>query len=218
MDDKTTLLIQKIADEHARSAHKKNFGYFEKNDLVNEVWVLCLEKIKEFDPAEGQLENFLRVIVKNGLTNKWKAVSKISKPPCSRCEFWLGPHKKPDCMAFGLEKEKCGKYHNYILSKDSKNSLLGGAEMMNERLMEKDILGQIAGEELVELIRGKIELKYKKDFEKFIQHENLTENKIKRLSKIVKTAINEMHLEKYREKNNLTILTIEGKNADYKKG
>ena len=65
MDSKTFDIIERISNEHCF----KTFGYLKEEDLRNEIWIICLEKLSDFNYDRGELEHFLRVSVKNRLIN-----------------------------------------------------------------------------------------------------------------------------------------------------
>ena len=87
-------LISRIASEHSR----KPFGYLTQQDMVSEIWAICLTAIKEFDISRGKpLEHFLRASVKNRLINRFKELTRSVRTPCLRCPYYK-PEKAPnDC-------------------------------------------------------------------------------------------------------------------------
>src|SRR4051812_47077266 len=99
IDEETFRIIDRISREHSH----KPFGYFAEDDLRNEIWVMCLNKLADFNTDRGQLEHFLRVSVKNALINKYKGVTKSIVCPCTRCPFF-----KPD--ALGENFKTCKKF------------------------------------------------------------------------------------------------------------
>src|SRR4051794_10250497 len=102
MDQKIHDLIERIAKEHSRN----KFGYLSEEDLKNEIWVICLERIEEFDYTRGELEHYLRRAVKTRLINRFKDITKSVRCPCFRCPEFLRD-QTPDCNKFGENKYKC---------------------------------------------------------------------------------------------------------------
>lgn len=107
LDPKVFDIINRISHEHSH----KTFGYLDENDLKNEIWIICLEKLKDFDPSRGYLEHFLRTSVKNRLVNRFKDITKSVRSPCPRCPFYR--HKEEvDCVKFTDNKHQCNKWRN----------------------------------------------------------------------------------------------------------
>lgn len=202
-DPKVIDIINKIAKEH--SGPKKRFGYFTSEDLFNEIWVICLEQLSQFDGTRGDLERFLRVTVKNRLINKYKEITKIVRSPCPRCPFYA-PGKAPsDCKKFGDDRHKCDKWAEYQLLKDSRNALLNPTDVKTDRSLDYDIGNFVIGTEIKEYILRNVENKYKRDFEQFMQSGYLSKNKLHRLYRVVKEMIF-----KFEKEKKITKLTIKG--------
>lgn len=176
MDDKTFSVIERIAAEHS----SKKFGYLTENDLKNEIWVICLEKLEDYSAESGELEHFLRVCVKNRLVNRFKEITKSVRSPCPRCPFFK-EGQTPDCGKFGEEKGLCGKWRNYQLSIESRNSLLNASEPQEERYIDTSALGKMASSEIKDLVLSKIEQKYKHDLNKLVSGQKLSKQKAKKL-------------------------------------
>lgn len=78
----------------------KTFAYYDKEDIKQEVWVICLESLHKYDPerSSAKLETFLFRVVSNELTNKYNKLFKKVNPPVkcrgcnsdckSQCEVW----------------------------------------------------------------------------------------------------------------------------------
>lgn len=201
-------IIEKISNEHCH----KVFGYLDKEDLKNEIWVICLEKIKDYDERRGPLEHFLRVSVKTRLINRFKDITKSVRSPCSRCPFFdPGNLKNSECTKYRSDKYLCAKWKNYRLSVESRNSLLNAAEDQHERLTTIDMNDLSSGTELIEIVRKNIGVDYKKDFEDFLSGSRLSKQKTKRLQReiirivrqrdcAISLCLDEMHPRKRRRK------------------
>lgn len=185
-DPKVIDIINKIATQHSRT--KKKFGYLTQEDLFNEIWVICLEKLQDFDQERGDLERFLRVTVKNRLINRSKDITKLIKSPCPTCPF----HKigiPGDCKKFGENRHQCDKWAKYQLNKQSRDSLINAAEEKVQRETSDTILSELSNEEFIKGIQGKIAEKYLRDFEEFISGGELPSFKINRLRKHIKEIL-----------------------------
>lgn len=187
MDQKTFEIINKIASEHCH----KTFGYLDEDDLKNEIWVICLEQIKEFTFDRGELEHFLRVTVKNRLINRFKELTKNVRSPCPRCEFFR-PGQEPDCAKFGEQKDGCNKWVLYKISIDSRNSLLNASESTAERKIESGVLDKISNEEIRQKIRARLPKEYIHDFDRIIIGASVNRKRIKEVSGLVLTIASDL--------------------------
>jgi len=188
MDQEVFDIISRIAEEH--SGPKKIFGYLTEEDLKNEIWVICLDKLKDFDGERGKLEHFLRVSVKNRLINRYKDVAKVVKSPCPRCPFY-DPGKSPsDCSKFGDDRYLCKKWKRFESSRNSRNSLLNATEQMIEREFDEDTLSKLSSIEIKELLFENISSYMKKDLQCFFDGYKLSkvraEKLFKEINKILK--------------------------------
>lgn len=185
MDQKTFDLIQKVANEHCH----KRFGYFTTDDLKNEIWVICLEAINEFDSTRGELEHFLRVTVKNRLANKFKDVTKFVRSPCPRCVYFA-PGKVPgDCRKFKEDKYQCVKWKNYQLSLQSRNSLINAHYKNIDRPCEGSVFEKIAGEEFREILIDNISPKSARDAEQFLSGGKISKQRYRRLQREIRKVV-----------------------------
>jgi len=157
-------IINKIAQEHSN----KVFGYLSKEDLVNEIWVICLENLSGFDPKRGSLEHYLRVLVRTRLINKFKDITKTVNSPCPKCEFY-DLTKEGECGAFGENKvNKCDKWQKYQKLVNARNNLLNSSEDVVERFKDLNSLDSIIIREIYEKIKIRIENEFKRDLENLI--------------------------------------------------
>jgi len=188
-DPKVFEIINKIAESHSG----KKFGYLSKDDLKNEIWVICLDKLKDFDYEKGELEHFLRVSVKNRLVNRFKEMTKSVRSPCPRCPFF-DPEALGECNKFGLNKYGCSKYRNFQLSTDSRNSLLNASEQKFERNSTDNILNHVAASELKDKLIGKINKRFEQDLNRLINGEKLSKQKTKKLKVEILRVLNPVPL------------------------
>lgn len=180
MDERTFDVINRIANEHCG----KTFGYLSKEDLKNEIWVICLDKIKDFDYERGELEHFLRVSVKNRLVNRFKDITKSVRSPCPRCPFY-NIDSPSNCSKFGDERNLCIKWRNFELSTDSRNSLLNASEPQFERKAKDNILNQVSAKEIQLILLEKIDIRFKRDLEQLISGAKISKQRIKKLKREV---------------------------------
>jgi DNA-directed RNA polymerase specialized sigma24 family protein len=204
MDENTFNLIQRIAKEHSRRV----FGYLDEDDLKNEIWLICMDKLADYTEERGSLEHFLRVSVHNRLVNRFKDITKSVRSPCPRCPFYDPEESPSDCAKFGDSRHLCKKWNNYQLSVESRNSLLNASEQTEERKGKDNILSSLEAKELKAQVTGKIDKDYEHDLELLTSGGKLSKQKLKKLKKEITRVL----------AFKPTPLTIRGKNAISKKG
>lgn len=177
MNKKVFDIIEKISKEHC----KKTFGYLGEDDLRNEIWQICLEKLEDFDKNNGELEHWLRVVVKNRLVNRFKDITKSVRSPCPRCPFFDLGGSPGDCSKYGEKKDDCKKWRNYQLSICSRNSLLNATESQDNRTTPGIGLDKIITEEVKRKIESKLSQEFTNDFNKLISGEKISKSKLKKL-------------------------------------
>lgn len=187
-------LINKIVKDH--SNYNRTFGYLDKKDLENEIWVICLDILKDYKKSRGELENFLRVAVKTRLINKFKDITKSVKIPCLVCPFY-NPSKKDigmECTQFGKDKHLCDKWNEYRLSVQSRNNLLNATEQKMERKTESGVLDEMVFSEYKDRIMDCLNEYMKKDFLKLVNNQKLSRQKFKKLKKEVIRVVEEFNI------------------------
>jgi hypothetical protein len=103
----------------------KAYSYMQKEDLRNELWIICAEALESFDPERGDpLENYLRKVVSTRGVNRFKEITRNVTSPCVKCPFYKPNEVPGDCAAFGMDKHECDKWREYKHAIDSRNSLL----------------------------------------------------------------------------------------------
>jgi len=65
INDKQYKIIKKIATNRQNNT----FAYFTKDDIYQEIWILCIEALSSYNAKKGNLENFLNKHVSNRLKN-----------------------------------------------------------------------------------------------------------------------------------------------------
>jgi len=200
LTDKHIEIISRIADEHCSNT----FGYLTKDDLKNEIWVICLEVLPDFNQDQGKLEHFLRVSVKNRLVNRFKEITKSVRSPCSRCDYHdPDPSKKTDCVAFkdaGTQDEpktgrlECKKWKNYELSVESRNNLLNSVEPVVERSFDGSPLGHLLKKETKEIILNEVSEESRDYILNLMDGKRLSKKAIKALKQEVEDILIEKDL------------------------
>lgn len=187
MDEETFKLVSRIAKEHSG----KIFGYLDKEDIEHEIWVICLEKINTYDISKGNLENYLRVLVKNRMINRFKDITKSVRPPCPRCPHYDPGNSPSDCAEYGNDRHFCNKWKNYKLSVESRNSLLNPMEEQIDRETDSRVLNNIMGNELIALAQSGLTPALYKDLNNLIQGNKISkQRKIRVHTELKKVLIN----------------------------
>lgn len=204
MDQEVFDIINRISAEHS----KKVFGYLTEDDLKNEIWVICLDKLNDFDGDRGKLEHFLRVSVKNRLINRYKDVAKIVRSPCPKCPFYdlLSPS---DCGKFGDSRHLCKKWKKYETSKHSRNCLLNSTEQVIDREHVDDVLGHMSNVEIKDFLFENISSGFKRDLQCLFDGYRLNKNRLNKL----KNEINKIIEEFRSRKDGFVQLSIRGQDA-----
>lgn len=203
MDEKTFNLINKIAEEHSH----KTFGYLSREDLKNEIWLIALERLKDYSPERGKLENYLRVAVSSRIVNTFKVITKTVRSPCGKCPFYR-PQNEHDCAGF-LDKDNCDKWQNYQSNVNSRNALLNATESSGDRQYSSDALNSIILDEAKEFLLKNIDVSFKRDFNLLLNGEKINNSKLRRLKQEISRTIRAAEEESPMVEN-LTSLTING--------
>lgn len=121
--DEPTILaaIEKVK---TRLANKFKFGYYEKEDLEQEISIMCLQVVEKYD-GRKPLENFFWVHCKNRLCNLKRDKYERLDKPCIGCPFF-DPNKKvanSECTKYE-NKTCCELYDYWIRRNDRKKNLV----------------------------------------------------------------------------------------------
>ena len=179
-------MISKIAREH----RNKTFGFLDEEDIEQEIWSICLEKIDTFKsdsgdqsiPDEEKLEHYLRSIVSNRLVNRFKKITKSVRSPCPKCPYYK-PDENPSCGAFGEEYMSCDKYRNYQLSVESRNSLLVSVDSSQDRSDDYNLMDHLAGKEIIECVEKHISQELLYDFKSVMRRQKVPKHRMEKLKK-----------------------------------
>lgn len=163
-----------------------------------------MERIGEFDEEHGKLENFLRVVVKNRLINRFKDITKSVKSPCPKCPYYDKGGSPSDCAMYGDDRHLCDKWNTYQITVDSRNSLLNAMEPQIERYDFDANLDRLSDLEIQDKVYNLITDEYKRDFKQILNGETISKQKLKRLRKEVERVLPTL------ESKNFVVLTIKG--------
>lgn len=106
--DEVSAVVQNIIRAQAR---KNTFAEYTVEDIIQEIWVIVLEALEDYDPNRS-LENFLSVCVKNRLKNLYRDQYHRREPPCPSCPYF--DKKDKTCTIFTNDnKHECDKWANF---------------------------------------------------------------------------------------------------------
>ena len=89
LTQKTIQTIQKVAKN---VAPKYTFGYYDRDDIEQEAFILALDGLKHFDPEISSLENFLYTHINNRLKNFLRKNYVRLSYECKHCN-----NEDPEC-------------------------------------------------------------------------------------------------------------------------
>lgn len=140
-----TKLIEKIA----KSQSHRPFGYLDEEDLVDEIWLICLEALPEWCTHKGPKENFLRRTVANRLKNRYREVVKYVNPSNKSKEEW-------DKLM------------------ESRNDLLKVRGEVTDQYHELDLLEEIITEETIQEIKDELSLVGQQIVDRYLKFHKLS--------------------------------------------
>lgn len=81
-EEETLKIIEKVAN---KLASKIIFGYNSKDDIRQEVSILCIQGLEEFDSSRGTLYQFLLIFAKRKLLNMKRKTYERIYSECTHC-------------------------------------------------------------------------------------------------------------------------------------
>jgi DNA-directed RNA polymerase specialized sigma24 family protein len=159
------------------------FGYYEIDDIKQEIKLMCLDALSRFDETKGaSLRTFLIVHAKNRLiTLKRDKLCRIY-PPCYSCKDW----NNESCQRYDLQTQ-CIHYVKWNRVTTDKHNLFALSELSeNDISYETDILEDIHKQNLFAYIDENIPAKYRADYLSYIENGKMTTYAKKRIKQIIK--------------------------------
>lgn len=142
-------------------AHLNTFGSYTKEDISQEIWLLCLEALPRFDHKRN-LYNFLLTHVKHRLKNLKRNKYFRHECPCKLCSF------KEQGKTGHDDGQYCARYLKWYemnLSKSSLASSMGhdfnGDSYVNDIESHEDV---VARQDLFESIEANIPAHLRKSY------------------------------------------------------
>jgi hypothetical protein len=168
-DSQIVETIQKIAK---RLSKKFRFGYFTSDDIEQEIAVLCLQAMPDYD-GERPLENFLWTHAHNRLCNLKRDKYERRDKPCLNCPLKaydpMCKQSKSECTAFE-NKNDCKEYSHWIIRNEKKKNLVNCSSEssinLNEQKYEVSI-DKMDKTKLMDLLDKEIPIHMRADYIKF---------------------------------------------------
>ena len=146
-------LIERVAT--AKAYQYKSIGYYDFEDIKQEVRIKCWKAIKRYDPKCGaNLFVFLCICAENRLRDIRRSVKYKNNKPCLRCPFWnkdafaSGCH---DCLVYS-DKMQCDKYYKHEQLVHAKLSASEPSNIDNEEVEDNYYSSYIEKLEIIEVI------------------------------------------------------------------
>ena len=161
------------------------FGYYEVEDIEQEIRLMCLDALQRFDDQHesgAKLRTFLIVHAKNRLiTLKRDKLCRIF-PPCLTCKEW---HKQSDSCNLYNNRGNCQTFSKWSRTTTDKHNLFELGELNdNDIFYNSNIPEEIHERDLLEYIDQNIPTRYRQDYLNFLENGKMTtyaKNNIKRI-------------------------------------
>lgn len=161
-------IIERVARNKAYQY--RSVGYFDSDDLMQEVRIKCWNAMDKYDPTCGvNLYVFLSVCAENRIRDIKRSILYKHNKPCLRCPFWCagsaasGQH---DCMVY-YDKMQCEKYKKHERYVQAKLSASHPIDIDNERIEDEESSVHQDTLEMVEFIESKLPVGMMGSFRKF---------------------------------------------------
>lgn len=159
--------IEQIAD--AKAYQYRKVGYFDQDDIRQEIRIKCWTALPRFDPACGaNLKVFLSVCGENRIRDIRRSVLYKHNRPCFKCPFWnevaaqSGIH---DCLVFEdkMECDKFAKHERYVQAKLSASHPI---DINNERIEDINFDRRVGNIDFIDYVHANLPSGLFKTFDK----------------------------------------------------
>ncbi len=131
---------------------KFRFGYYEKEDIEQEVYILCVNALERYDSSQP-LENFLWTHVKNRLCNLKRNKYERKETPCLKCPLYdkLRQVNDSQCQKFE-DKCDCDLYKKWVYRNNAKKALSGASSSKETSIIQaNDVRKELNNHEHAEM-------------------------------------------------------------------
>ncbi len=192
-------LVQTIKEIGQRLVDKFKFGYYEKEDIQQELSIVCLKAMETYDGTRP-LDNYLWIACKNRLCNLKRNKYIRLEPPCLQCPFFdpKSELSKNQCTKY-LNKNNCQEYEEWLKKTERKKSLvnksIGGDLAQESYYEEKDI--DIDIEKISKIIDRELSVEFREDYFKFKYGTKLTVEKRRNLLNEINNIVKKFDLKEF---------------------
>lgn len=172
-EEQIIKLITKLAK---RLSYKFTFGYYDRDDIFQEAFIIGMDAIEKFDKKKAKhmtLESFVRVHMKRRLMSLKRDKMERIEPPCKSCKsFSNGKCVKND------GKANCAKWQNWQKRNDTKRALIGYHELnCPAAIIDLNLAfidDKAANDEIIDYVSQNIPSYMRSDFLRFIEGESIS--------------------------------------------
>lgn len=162
-ENEVVQVIQKVSN---RLSGKFVFGFYDREDLEQEAFIMALSALDNYDQEQGPLENFLHVHLSNRLKN------------FKRDKF------------FRINLEGCSERRK--LYNDSKRALMEPVRLVDGAFVyDHEGFEEIEMKEIVEIVKDSLPTSLKHDFERMANGVPLSKSRKDKVVDAVKEMFNE---------------------------
>lgn len=162
-------ILEAIDKVKTRLSTKFKFGYYEKEDLEQEISILCMESLVRYD-GRKPLANFFWVHCRNRLCNfKRNKYERLDKP-CIGCPFFdeLKQVCHSECKKYE-NKMSCDLYYNWFRRNEKKKNLVNksGESHEYEPTIDADFIDSEEDNLILKIIDRDMPIILRDDFIKY---------------------------------------------------
>lgn len=169
--DEQEEIIERVARN--KGYQYRNVGFYDVDDLMQEVRIKCWQAIEKYNPACGaNLFVFLSVCAENRIRDIKRSVLYKHNKPCMKCPSWMagaaasGQH---DCRVY-WDKMDCVKYAKHERYVQAKLSASHPIDIDGERIESEEQFTHTDRVDLVDFIESRIALGLLGSFRRFKQN------------------------------------------------
>lgn len=158
------------------------FGYYDVDDIEQEIRLMCLEALPRFNPDKASLRTFLVVHARNRLITLKRDKSCKIFPPCSSCNHLDGR----DCVKYKM-RDNCSLYAKWNRTTKDKYNLLALSSLdENDMAYHTNIVEELHQQELLKYVDEHIPARYRQDYLNFIENGKMTTYAKQNIKRIIK--------------------------------
>ena len=157
-----------------------SFGYYDKNDIKQEVAIFCMEALPRFNTKKHtSVKTYLVNHVRNRLLNLRRDKLIRYQTPCPDCPKWL--KRKKMCRKYRdeLSVEECPRIIKWRKYNESKKSLMKNVDISNDVQRDADdfLQDKPIRDEIIAIINNNLPIDLRVDYRKFVDGARLSPRK-----------------------------------------